>query len=65
MVTYQKFFEIAHEEATRKGLSGAGSSRRRQNLTSAIGAFWRQNESTVRSWSVREAREWAQDNVSA
>lgn len=64
MVTFRQFFEIVHEEATRKGLSGPGTASRRRNLTSELSAFWRNNEATVRSWTLSEAREWARNNVS-
>lgn len=63
MVTFRQFFEVVHEEASRKGLEGPGTADRRRNLTSELSRFWRQNESVVRSWSLAEARQWAQENV--
>lgn len=64
MVSFETFFTIVHETATRKGLGGPGSGARRQNLTADLGQFWSQNEALVRSWSRAEAREWAESNVS-
>ena len=63
MVNYKTFFGIVHETASSKGLSGPGSSASRRNLTSEAADFWKNNEATVRSWSRREAREWAEQNV--
>lgn len=63
MVEFSEFFEVVHEEASRKGLTGQGTGPRRRNLTSELSSFWRQNESLVRSWSRTEARDWARENV--
>lgn len=64
MVSFRQYVAVVHEEATRKGLQGEGTKPRRENLHRDAMRFWRENEDTVRAWTLSQARDWAQRNVS-